>query len=180
MLCYACSDSLLLTSLCCDDIHDVTPRASALAGGKFRDHIVHIIGDGCNTSLWFDNWHAICPLRNFISKRDILYSGLSLECKVANVIKNGVWDWPSNLACKFNGLTVIQPPCLIEGMRDKVVWRNNHGRLMDFSVLKCEMILDVEMFWFRSLGLSGSTNVLLDTLSCFGWLFLVDLELTTY
>ncbi|GJY86153.1 ribonuclease H-like domain-containing protein [Tanacetum coccineum] len=27
-----CSDSLLLTSLCCDDIHDVTPRVSALAG----------------------------------------------------------------------------------------------------------------------------------------------------
>ncbi|GJZ58694.1 putative reverse transcriptase domain-containing protein [Tanacetum coccineum] len=29
---YACSDSLLLTPLCCDDIHDVMPRVSALAG----------------------------------------------------------------------------------------------------------------------------------------------------
>ncbi|GKB33539.1 hypothetical protein Tco_0872940, partial [Tanacetum coccineum] len=29
---YACSDSLLLTPLCCDDIHDVTPCVSALAG----------------------------------------------------------------------------------------------------------------------------------------------------
>ncbi|GJR02014.1 hypothetical protein Tco_0524998 [Tanacetum coccineum] len=29
---YACSDSLLLIPLCCDDIHDVTPRVSALAG----------------------------------------------------------------------------------------------------------------------------------------------------
>ncbi|GKC66584.1 putative reverse transcriptase domain-containing protein [Tanacetum coccineum] len=29
---YAYSDSLLLTPLCCDDIHDVTPRVSALAG----------------------------------------------------------------------------------------------------------------------------------------------------
>ncbi|GKA14258.1 hypothetical protein Tco_0693904 [Tanacetum coccineum] len=29
---YACSDSLLLTQLCCDDIHEVTPRASALVG----------------------------------------------------------------------------------------------------------------------------------------------------
>ncbi|GKF41513.1 hypothetical protein Tco_0124855 [Tanacetum coccineum] len=28
---YAYSDSLLLTPLCCDDIHDVTPRVSALA-----------------------------------------------------------------------------------------------------------------------------------------------------
>ncbi|GJW85864.1 putative reverse transcriptase domain-containing protein [Tanacetum coccineum] len=32
VLSYACSDSLLLTPLCCDDIHDVTPRVSALAG----------------------------------------------------------------------------------------------------------------------------------------------------
>ncbi|GJR82228.1 RNA-directed DNA polymerase, eukaryota [Tanacetum coccineum] len=29
---YACSDPLLLTPLCCDDIHEVTPRVSALAG----------------------------------------------------------------------------------------------------------------------------------------------------
>nr|GEW41828.1 hypothetical protein [Tanacetum cinerariifolium] len=29
---YACGDSLLLTPLCCDDIHDVTPRVSSLAG----------------------------------------------------------------------------------------------------------------------------------------------------
>ncbi|GJT08409.1 hypothetical protein Tco_0842871 [Tanacetum coccineum] len=28
---YACGDSLLLTPLCCDDIHEVTPRVSALA-----------------------------------------------------------------------------------------------------------------------------------------------------
>nr|GEW63284.1 putative reverse transcriptase domain-containing protein [Tanacetum cinerariifolium] len=29
---YACSDSLLLTALCCDDIHEVTPRVFAMAG----------------------------------------------------------------------------------------------------------------------------------------------------
>ncbi|GJU73429.1 putative reverse transcriptase domain-containing protein [Tanacetum coccineum] len=29
---YACSDSLLLTPLCCDDIHEVTPHVFALAG----------------------------------------------------------------------------------------------------------------------------------------------------
>ncbi|GKA24149.1 retrotransposon protein, putative, ty1-copia subclass [Tanacetum coccineum] len=32
---YACSDSLLLTPLCCDDIHEVTPRVSALEGLRF-------------------------------------------------------------------------------------------------------------------------------------------------
>ncbi|GJW03246.1 hypothetical protein Tco_1562102 [Tanacetum coccineum] len=32
ILCYAYSESLLLAPLCCDDIHEVTPRVSALAG----------------------------------------------------------------------------------------------------------------------------------------------------
>ncbi|GJX17657.1 hypothetical protein Tco_0218489 [Tanacetum coccineum] len=32
LYCYEFSVSLLLTPLCCDDIHDVTPRVSALAG----------------------------------------------------------------------------------------------------------------------------------------------------
>ncbi|GJW48453.1 putative reverse transcriptase domain-containing protein [Tanacetum coccineum] len=39
---YACSDSLLLTPLCCDDIHDVTPRVSALAGYDKEDSIQQI------------------------------------------------------------------------------------------------------------------------------------------
>ncbi|GJX23241.1 putative reverse transcriptase domain-containing protein [Tanacetum coccineum] len=40
------SDSLLLTPLCCDDIHDVTPRVSALAGCDRRDfHISSLQGE---------------------------------------------------------------------------------------------------------------------------------------
>ncbi|GJR98144.1 putative reverse transcriptase domain-containing protein [Tanacetum coccineum] len=53
---YAFSDSLLLTPLCCDDIHDVTPRVSALAGcdrlvamsppirRKYRDSVAFATG----------------------------------------------------------------------------------------------------------------------------------------
>nr|GEV06483.1 putative reverse transcriptase domain-containing protein [Tanacetum cinerariifolium] len=73
-----------------------------------RSHIVHRIGNGLDTSLWFDNWHAICPLSDFILKRKIHCSGLSLDCKVANVIVNG--------------------------KKDKVFWRTGSGRLTDFSV----------------------------------------------
>ncbi|GKA23743.1 zinc finger, CCHC-type containing protein [Tanacetum coccineum] len=44
---YACSNSLLLIPLCCDDIHDVTPRVSALAGcDRFgiRALVIKILG----------------------------------------------------------------------------------------------------------------------------------------
>ncbi|GJY48964.1 mutator type transposase [Tanacetum coccineum] len=46
---YACSDSLLLTPLCCDDIHEVTPRVSALAGCDIR----HVYKGG--NADWFDD-----------------------------------------------------------------------------------------------------------------------------
>nr|GEU48234.1 reverse transcriptase domain-containing protein [Tanacetum cinerariifolium] len=42
--CYACSDSLLLTPLCCDDIHEVTPSVSALAGFNTCSTIEHSKG----------------------------------------------------------------------------------------------------------------------------------------
>ncbi|GJY79008.1 retrovirus-related pol polyprotein from transposon TNT 1-94 [Tanacetum coccineum] len=40
---YACSDSLLLTPLCCDDIHDVTPRVFAFGEGEGCDSYVFLI-----------------------------------------------------------------------------------------------------------------------------------------
>nr|GEX87556.1 hypothetical protein [Tanacetum cinerariifolium] len=65
--------------------------------------------------------------------RDFIWNYREFK-RVANVIKNGVWDWPFDLVCKFDGLSVIQPPCLIEGKCDKVIWRNIQGRIKDFSV----------------------------------------------
>ncbi|GKA11704.1 putative reverse transcriptase domain, reverse transcriptase zinc-binding domain protein [Tanacetum coccineum] len=110
--------------------------------GVLRSHIVHRIGNGLDTSLWFNNWHAICPLSEFILKRKMYYSGLSLECKLANVIENGVWKWPRGLSMEFDGLNAVEPLCLTEGKKDKVfgklqciprhafmVWLVIHGRL---------------------------------------------------
>nr|GEY62813.1 hypothetical protein [Tanacetum cinerariifolium] len=102
--------------------------------GLIKEHIFHKIGDGRNTSLWFDNWHPICPLSNFISKRMIASSGLNLQNKVADVIKNGEWNWPVNLSNMFDALNVISPPCITEGRNDKVVWKSCNGRFLDFSV----------------------------------------------
>ncbi|GKF28998.1 putative RNA-directed DNA polymerase, partial [Tanacetum coccineum] len=95
----------------------------------FRENIIHKIGDGRNTSLWFDIWHPICPLSDFISKRMI-----AMKCKVADVIKNGEWDWPLELSSVFDALLIISPPCIIDGKKDKVVWKSNKGRHYDFSV----------------------------------------------
>ncbi|GJT92641.1 hypothetical protein Tco_1081486 [Tanacetum coccineum] len=101
--------------------------------GMFREHIFHKIGDGRNTSLWFDKWHPICPLSDFISKRRIATSGLSLYCKVADIISNGMWCWPDELTNRFDALPVIPPPCIVVGKQDKVCWKSDNGKLLDFS-----------------------------------------------
>ncbi|GJX00499.1 hypothetical protein Tco_0184412 [Tanacetum coccineum] len=43
LYCYAFSVSLLLTPLCCDDIHDVTPRVSVLAGCDSKSPVPNAI-----------------------------------------------------------------------------------------------------------------------------------------
>ncbi|GJZ21446.1 RNA-directed DNA polymerase, eukaryota, reverse transcriptase zinc-binding domain protein [Tanacetum coccineum] len=102
--------------------------------GLLRNHIVSKIGDGKGTSLWFDNWHPICPLNNFISKRKIHYSGLSLKTKVADVIDRGKWKWPKVLCDEFNGLLCIDPPVIFEDKIDKIMWRTNSGGHKNFNV----------------------------------------------
>ncbi|GJY92087.1 hypothetical protein Tco_0507869 [Tanacetum coccineum] len=67
LYCYAFSVSLLLTPLCCDDIHDVTPRVSALAG---CDRLVSepLVIKNCKTRVSYDlvisrEEHQFCLLR---------------------------------------------------------------------------------------------------------------------
>ncbi|PWA52070.1 RNA-directed DNA polymerase, eukaryota, Reverse transcriptase zinc-binding domain protein [Artemisia annua] len=99
-----------------------------------REHIVIRIGDGCDTSAWFDNWCFLGPLNRLISKRDIFDAGLSLDCRVADLVTNGEWIWPTCLSDKFPFLTHLPPPLLFHDRKDRVVWKSNGGIIGNFSV----------------------------------------------
>ncbi|GKD01847.1 RNA-directed DNA polymerase, eukaryota, reverse transcriptase zinc-binding domain protein [Tanacetum coccineum] len=60
--------------------------------------------------------------------------GLSLNCKVADIIKNGEWDWPIELSQMFDALTIIPKLGLVDGMSDMIFWKSNKGRLLNFFV----------------------------------------------
>ncbi|GJV62569.1 hypothetical protein Tco_1473397 [Tanacetum coccineum] len=49
------------------------------------------IGNGMETSIWFDSWTDLDPLANRITPRDIARAGLSLQSKVKDVIVHGDW-----------------------------------------------------------------------------------------
>ncbi|XP_022019347.1 uncharacterized protein LOC110919383 [Helianthus annuus] len=61
-----------------------------------RDHIRIKMGDGKNTSAWFDKWDAVCPISRFITPRSIANAGLSMNARVAVIFANGEWVWPES------------------------------------------------------------------------------------
>nr|GEV65434.1 reverse transcriptase domain, reverse transcriptase zinc-binding domain protein [Tanacetum cinerariifolium] len=91
------------------------------------------IGNGRNTSLWFDTWVDFEPLAAQISPRDIARSGLSLQSKVQDVIHHGLWVWPQELLVKYPFLNNYNTP-IREDARDSLVWCNIHGNVKKFSV----------------------------------------------
>ncbi|GJZ30686.1 hypothetical protein Tco_0575733 [Tanacetum coccineum] len=82
-----------------------------------RKFIWSKIGNGRNTSLWFDTWADFEPLAAQISPRDIVRSGLSLQSKVQDVIHHGLWVWPQELLVKYpflnNYNTPIRDDCFV-------------------------------------------------------------------
>ncbi|KAJ9535397.1 hypothetical protein OSB04_un001487 [Centaurea solstitialis] len=100
----------------------------------FRSNLVHSIGDGTSTFLWFDNWHPLGPLCHFISKRDLYEAKVDVTMKVRDVVCDGFWLWPVDLWNKFSNIFKLFQPVLRENVRDKVLWRSQSGSIDDFSV----------------------------------------------
>ncbi|GJT93774.1 hypothetical protein Tco_1082619 [Tanacetum coccineum] len=63
----------------------------------------------------------------FISKRDIYEAGLSLSCKVADIVRNGEWIWPNSWYVKFLFLTHL-PPLQFRDKVDTVLWKDKSGK----------------------------------------------------
>lgn len=68
---------------------------------QVRNSFVTVIGDGCDTSTWFDNWLDIGPLSNLISRRHLMEAGFNGNECVYDIIEYGRWTWPDDWIDKF-------------------------------------------------------------------------------
>ncbi|GKA24834.1 putative reverse transcriptase domain, reverse transcriptase zinc-binding domain protein, partial [Tanacetum coccineum] len=93
------------------------------------------IGDGSQTSLWFDRWCDIGPLCYMISTRDMYRAGLTPLSKVKDIIYNGSWNWPVVLIEKYSFLSTCFVP-IVNGSPDAIVCRSNIGDFKHFSVIQ--------------------------------------------
>ncbi|GJX15534.1 reverse transcriptase domain, reverse transcriptase zinc-binding domain protein [Tanacetum coccineum] len=59
-----------------------------------RPFIWHKINNGKSTSVWFDRWTDVCPLKDLLSNRDIVRSGFSLENSFSHCIpRHAIHMW---------------------------------------------------------------------------------------
>ena len=94
----------------------------------------HTLGDGKTTSTWFDRWCSLSPLMNLISTRDISRSGFLLSSKVADLVRDGIWQWPNDWATRFPNIYMLDNPALDPSARDTQLWKDITGALKQFSV----------------------------------------------
>ncbi|GJT85212.1 hypothetical protein Tco_1066929 [Tanacetum coccineum] len=128
-----------------------------------RSFIWSCIGDGSQTSMWFDRWCAASPLSSIISSRDIFRAGWNLSTKVRELIHEGNWHWPNDWTIKYPLLCDI-PVLMIsnEKSRDNVVpyadfvWFRNciprHAFNMWLIIKKCLKIQDSLCVWDVAAG----------------------------
>lgn len=93
------------------------------------------IRDGNTTSVWFDRWCPQSPLMNPLFVRVITRVGFKLSYRVADVIRNGTWNWPNDWLTRFPMLTNMDVPDLDHSTRDTLFWRDVYGSFRTFSVV---------------------------------------------
>ncbi|GJR04268.1 hypothetical protein Tco_0527252 [Tanacetum coccineum] len=99
-----------------------------------KPNVIYKIGNGVNTSLWFDNWSNIGPLFQYITHKDLYDERLNADLKVRDMIGNGDWLWPRDWLVRFPVITNLEVPKIDEQTVDKIIWRTNNGKDVEFSV----------------------------------------------
>nr|XP_043611422.1 uncharacterized protein LOC122583015 [Erigeron canadensis] len=121
---------------------DVTPCGSMSWGWRkilllrdtIRPYIWKNIGNGLSTLVWNDTWNERCPLRNFISTRDIMRAGFRLDSNITDVLSNDQWTWPQEWYNTYPVLDQIHPPMVHHNIHDRTVWKDLDGVEQEFSV----------------------------------------------
>ncbi|GJV95770.1 putative reverse transcriptase domain, reverse transcriptase zinc-binding domain protein [Tanacetum coccineum] len=92
------------------------------------------LGNGNDTSLWYDTWCSHCPLIGYLSPRDIMREGFNLQNCVADLVSQDGWMWPQSWLLKAPDLGMVPVPTLEESRSDVPQWRDLTSKCSSFSV----------------------------------------------
>ena len=69
-----------------------------------------------------------------VTHRDLYDARLHSDLKVSDMVSNGSWLWPDEWYEKYHSIINLTVPVLDSNMDDKIVWRTNNGKEVEFSV----------------------------------------------
>ena len=86
--------------------------------------LIHRIGNGEHTSLWYDNWLPTGPLLDKFPERIVYDAALTINAKVCTIIRGLEWDWPTSHTIYLDEVrTILSTFCKPTGIRDTVRWK---------------------------------------------------------
>ena len=85
--------------------------------------LIHRIGTGEHTFLWFDNWLPVGPLLDHFSDRVVYDAAINRQAKVAAIIRNLDWAWPGSHTIEMDEIrsTLASFP-KPSGNKDSIRW----------------------------------------------------------
>ncbi|XP_022042323.1 uncharacterized protein LOC110944990 [Helianthus annuus] len=126
-----------------------------------RNFIWSKLGNGSNTSAWFDWWSHLDPLGNFLTPRTISNAGFSIKSTVQEICDNGSWRWPEAWRDSYPVLIQLDNLQLESSRSDKLLW-NDGNDLADYSSSRAwhsireraEEVDWTKLVWFTQWGMN--------------------------
>ncbi|XP_022032207.1 uncharacterized protein LOC110933285 [Helianthus annuus] len=91
-----------------------------------REYVWSKVGDGSNTSDWYDLWSQLGPLGNILTPRTISNAGFSLNTSVQEIHVNGVWRWPVVWRDTFPVLIQLDSIHTVPNTPDQLMWKDGN------------------------------------------------------
>ncbi|GKC21274.1 RNA-directed DNA polymerase, eukaryota, reverse transcriptase zinc-binding domain protein [Tanacetum coccineum] len=107
---------------------------------KVADRLQHKVGDGSNIYIWYDKWQNNGLLIDQVSNKDLYDARMPKMIKLADMIDEGVWKWPSEWRNVELEVMNIEVPRLKNGVHDKVKWKCADNSRMPFHT---KLVMDV-------------------------------------
>ncbi|KAF8412252.1 hypothetical protein HHK36_000212 [Tetracentron sinense] len=92
-----------------------------------KEMISHLIGNGCNTSIWFDPWHPKGILQEAIGPNLQRAARLTSSAMVSELLCDGAWAPPPSRSLVFSEVWAELPPLGMVGHEeeDLIIWKPN-------------------------------------------------------
>lgn len=114
------------------------------------NHIKFRIGNGVDTSLWFDPWMGNGILATSIHSSLVINSGLGPNATVSNIIQNSTWNFPSsnhNDFIVFRDAFDFNRQCN-STLQDECFWGNTKASEVRASTIWCSIRqVGMDLLW---------------------------------